>query len=145
MVRAVYGLASAQAAQGHAVSVVTTDAGDDGERLPAGEALLAGVRVLRCPNRFPTLLRYNLSSPQGMRTALRAELSEADVLHIHELRTVEALLGLPLAGRFKVPVVLSPHGTLSYDAGRGSMKRAWDMTVGRRSILSDRAGGGADG
>ena len=134
VVRAVYGLASAQAAQGHTVSVVTTDAGDDGRRLPAGEALLAGVRVLRCPNRSPALLRYNLSSPQGMRAALRAELPEADVLHIHELRTVEALLGLPLAHQMKVPVVLSPHGTLSYQAGRGAMKRIWDLTVGRRSI-----------
>ena len=134
VVRAVYGLASAQAAQGHTVSVVTTDAGDDGGRLPAGEAFLAGVRVLRCPNRFPALLRYNLSSPQGMRTALRAELPDADILHIHELRTVEALLGLPLARQGKVPVVLSPHGTLSYNAGRGSMKRVWDMAVGRRSI-----------
>ena len=69
VVRAVTGIAQAQVARGHQVTVVTTDAGDNGQRLPAGPSIIDGVQVIRCPNRWPGLKRFNLSSPQGMNHA----------------------------------------------------------------------------
>lgn len=132
VVRAAYGLTTALAAQGHEVIVVTTDAGDGGEHLSRREEMIDGVRVLRCPNLTPALLKFNLSSPRGLRGVLRRALAGADVLHAHELRTVENLLGLPLAGGVGVPTVLSPHGTLAYEAGRGGLKQGWDALLGAR-------------
>ncbi len=133
VVRAVHGLAGAQAAQGHAVTVLTTDVGDGGRRLPDGEEMLDGVRVLRCRNALPALRRLNLSSPPGLGNALRMMLPQVDILHLHEFRTVENLWALALSRRGNLPVVLSPHGTLGYGAGRRWIKRGWDLLPGRWS------------
>lgn len=133
VVRAVHGLAGALAAQGHAVTVLTTDAGDQGQRLPVHEEVLDGVRVLRCRNLLPVLRKANLSSPVGMGAALRSILPDVDILHLHEFRTVENLWALALVGHGGPPVVLSPHGTLGYGAGRRWIKRGWDALAGRWS------------
>ncbi|MBN2470887.1 MAG: glycosyltransferase, partial [Anaerolineae bacterium] len=131
VVRAAYGLTQAQAAAGHSVTVVTTDAGLARREAPA-EEMLGAIRVVRCPNRWPVLRRYNLSSPAGLSGALEAVLPRADLLHVHEFRTMENLAALPLARRYGVPVVISPHGTLGYGAGRAIIKRGWDALLGRR-------------
>ncbi|NPV67933.1 MAG: glycosyltransferase [Anaerolineae bacterium] len=133
VVRAVHGLAGALAAQGHAVTVLTTDAGDRGQRLPVREEMLDGVRVLRCRNLLPVLRKLNLSSPVGMGAVLRSILADTDILHLHEFRTVENLWALMLARHGSPPVVLSPHGTLGYGAGRRWIKRGWDALAGRWS------------
>lgn len=130
VVRAAHGLTTALAAEGHSVTVVTTDAGRGAEAWPA-EEVMDGVQVLRCRNLLPDLRRLNLSSPVGLRRCLARALAGADVLHIHEFRTVENLLALPLAREMQVPVVMSPHGTLGYGAGRTVIKRGWDTLFGR--------------
>ncbi len=131
VVHAVSGLAGALAAQGHKVTVVTTDAGDGGARLAPPEEVIGGVHVIRCRSLFLPLRRVNLSTPVGLRAVLRAVLRGADVLHVHEFRTVENLIGLPIARQLGVPVVLSPHGTLPYATGRSRFKRGWDALFGR--------------
>jgi glycosyltransferase involved in cell wall biosynthesis len=130
VVRAVEGLSRALSAAGHSVTVLTTDALAPGERLRGAEDVVeAGVRIIRVPNSLPrgTL---NLSSPSGMmRQAARALVQGADVVHCHEFRTVENLLVAPLATRLGKPLLLSPHGTLTYAAGRGLVKAAWDALL----------------
>ena len=133
VVRAVHGLVTALAGKGHMITVITTDAGDRGRRLPSGPDTVDGVPVVRCRNAWPVLRRLNLSSPVGLRGILHEALATADVLHVHEFRTVENLMALPLARQMHVPVVLSPHGTLPYAAGRRTIKRLWDMLPGRRA------------
>jgi glycosyltransferase involved in cell wall biosynthesis len=128
VVSAVTGLASAQAAQGHHVTVLTTDALDQQRRTAVLNESIQGVEVVRCRNRWPLVRgRLNFSSPAGLRDAFRA--LTADVVHTHELRTTENLLI-----DHRHPVVLSPHGTLPYATGRGWIKRGWDALFGR-SIL----------
>ncbi|MCZ7543597.1 MAG: glycosyltransferase [Anaerolineae bacterium] len=75
--------------------------------------------------------RLNLSTPRGMRRAAEATLAAFDLVHCHELRTVENLLVTPVAARLGLPLVLTPHGTLPYGTGRGALKRAWDRFFGR--------------
>jgi len=129
VVAAVSGLASAQAANGHQVTVLTTDALAPGRRSKSAAERIDGVSVQRFPNLFPTLRRLNLSTPRGMANALRV--LEPDVIHYHELRTVEALLTLPHA---RAPLVLSAHGTLPYAIGRATFKRLWDRLLGARLL-----------
>jgi glycosyltransferase involved in cell wall biosynthesis len=125
VVSAVAGLAAEQVRRGHRVTVLTTDALDRSTRIPSRRETLDGIEVIRCRNVFPWLRRVlNLSSPPGIWQASRA--LPADVVHLHELRTVEALL----LDRAR-PLVLSPHGTLPYATGRGDIKRLWDQVVGR--------------
>ena len=131
VVRAVEGLATAQARQGHQVTVLTTDALDQSTRLAdAAEETIDGVRVLRRPN-ISTFLRgkFNLSTPRSMKKTAESLMQATDVLHVHEFRTVENLLVTPVAQSLRIPIVLSPHGTLSYATGRSHSKRLWDQLL----------------
>ncbi len=128
VVSAVTGLATAQAERGHHVMVLTTDALGPDERSPLRRETIDCVEVIRCRNLSNTLhARYNLSLPLGFRREFARLV--ADVVHVHELRTVENLLLEP-----QQPIVVSPHGTLSHETGRGGFKRAWDALFGRRLL-----------
>jgi glycosyltransferase involved in cell wall biosynthesis len=48
------------------------------------------------------------------------------MIHCHEFRTLENLLVTPVAAALNKPLVLSPHGTLTHETGRGGLKAAWD-------------------
>src|SRR5512142_837227 len=127
VVSAVTGLATAQAERGHHVTVLTTDALDATHRADLSPTSDSGVQVIRCRNVSNTIrARYNLSLPVGFRRAFQRLAADADVVHTHELRTVENLLI-----DHQKPVVLSPHGTLPYGTGRSAFKRAWDRLFGR--------------
>src|SRR5579859_1648030 len=130
VVSAVTGLATAQVERGHHVTVLTTDALTRSQRNPVLRETIAGVDVIRCRNVSSILrARLNLSFPRGFRTAFAELARHADVVHVHELRTVENVLI-----NHARPIVFSAHGTLSYETGRSTFKRAWDAVFGR-SIL----------
>ena len=126
VVRAVEGMASALAARGHTVTVLTTDALDPRRRYggPHDEQR-DGVHVVRVPNLF-IRSALNVSTPHRLGGSVQRLLAEADVIHIHEFRTVENLIATPRAQRLGTPIVLSPHGTLTLETGRGAVKAAWD-------------------
>ncbi|MDE2774888.1 MAG: glycosyltransferase [Chloroflexota bacterium] len=128
VVRSVEGMAAALARRGHDVTVLTTDALDHRRRYAgAQDEMIDGVRVLRRPNVLPRLRgRFNLSTPRSLKRSAEALLPTIDALHIHEFRTLENLLATPVAKKLDVPIVLSPHGTLNLNTGRGALKRAWD-------------------
>lgn len=131
VVRSVEGMTRALARRGHTVTVLTTDALDQQARYTGAlESVDNGVQVVRMPNLLPTLRgRYNLSTPDRMGRRAAELLPTVDIVHCHEFRTVENLLVTPLAARLGKPLVLSPHGTLAQDTGRGGLKRLWDRTL----------------
>lgn len=124
-------LARAQAAAGHTVIVLTTDALAPHERLAAGESVVDDVRVVRVRNLTGAVRTWlDLSSPIGFARHAKRLLAAhtVDVVHLHELATVEnlAVLGvLPDA----VPVVVSPHDTAGLTARRGRLRTRWDRRV----------------
>lgn len=132
VVRSVEGMAKALASRGHQVTVLTTDALDQGRRYPGPrDEMIEGIRVLRCANALPFLrARWNLSTALGMKRGGEALLPNVDILHAHEFRTMENLLVLPVAKRLGKPVALSAHGTLDLATGRRDMKAAWDRLFG---------------
>ena len=132
VVRSVEGMATALAARGHQVTVLTTDALDQKRRHSgAHDEIIDGLRVLRRPNLLPWLRgNLNLSTPRSMRRSAVSILPSVDVVHLHEFRTVENLLVSPLAQALGKPIALSPHGTLSRATGRGRLKLLWDRLFG---------------
>ncbi|MCY4464099.1 MAG: glycosyltransferase [Chloroflexi bacterium] len=138
VVRAVEGLATALAARGHRITILTTDALDQRRRHsgPLDETR-GDIRILRCRNASVWLRGgLNLSTPRGLRRAAKAILADVDVLHLHELRTAENLLVAPVAAAMNVPIALSPHGTLNLGTGRSRLKRGWDRLLSRRLLAS---------
>jgi glycosyltransferase involved in cell wall biosynthesis len=149
VVAAVANLNQALIAYGqHRITVVTTDALTQTERytgteidnltprpplhLERGSRALGdggevkNVRVVRARNLSVGLRgKMNLSTPLGLPRLLKPLLSDVDVIHLHEFRTLENLLALRVIPPH-IPVVLSPHGTLGYATGRGGLKQYWD-------------------
>jgi glycosyltransferase involved in cell wall biosynthesis len=137
VVRAVEGLTGALIRRGHAVTVLTTDALTPTSRHP-GPLIdsLGGAQVIRVPNLSVWLRgRLNLSTPLRPKQ-YTAALAPADIVHLHELRTLEAQIVVPSAARAGVPVVLSPHGTLDRNTGRPMLKRLWDRWLTPRVARS---------
>lgn len=127
VVRAVEGMAGALVKRGHTVTVLTTDALTRDRRYPgAADESIGGVRVIRAHNVIPRLRALNLSTPPAMHQIAHEVFPSADVIHIHELRTAENLLVLPVAKTYRKPAVLSPHGTLTWETGRSNFKQGWD-------------------
>ena len=128
VVRAVEGLAAATLARGHRVSVLTTDAYN--QMQPYSGALDSsenGITVRRARNVvYPLRGRLNLSTPPALRQLAAQMLTDIDVVHLHELRSVENLIVAPMAASRGIPVVLSPHGTLTQSTGRSQLKQLWD-------------------
>src|SRR5258708_2746492 len=130
VVSAVTGLAAAQAERGHRVTVLTTDALTFDSRNPLLHETLSGVEVIRCRNLSNTIrARYNLSLPPGFRSTFRHLVCETDIVHTHELRTIENLLI-----DHSKPIILTPHGTIPYQTGRGGFKQGWDLLFGHRLL-----------
>ncbi len=131
VVRSVEGIARALVQRGHEVTILTTDALDQkGRRITALEETIDGLRVLRRPNVLPWLRgRYNLSTPRSMKKTAEAILPTVDLLHAHEFRTLENLLVTPVARQLETTILLSPHGTLNLNTGRGRLKSAWDRLL----------------
>jgi poly(glycerol-phosphate) alpha-glucosyltransferase len=135
--RAVTGLARAQASAGHSVVVLTTDALSRSSRIGPGEEVLDGVRVIRVRNAVGALrARLNLSTPLGFRSAARRllEANKVDVVHCHELRTIENVQITGLAQPAAPPIVVSPHGTVPYGTGRSRAKLMWDRLLALRVL-----------
>lgn len=131
VVRSCEGMARALARRGHTVTVLTTDAFDQTQRYSHSlDEIMDGVRVVRARNASPWLRgRANLSSPLAMKKIAMDILDSVEVVHCHEFRTMENLLVTPLAAALGKPLVLSPHGTLTYETGRGGLKAVWDRLL----------------
>ncbi|HUR33198.1 MAG TPA: glycosyltransferase [Vicinamibacterales bacterium] len=132
----VMNLARAQVQTGDRASVLTTDALAPHERLPAGEAVVDGVRVVRVRNLSGAARTWlGLSTPPAMGRHLRTLLAERafDVVHLHELRTVENLVVAAVLST-DVPIVLSPHGGPDTRNDGTWFATLWDATVGDRVL-----------
>lgn len=136
-VRAVTDLTRTLAAAGHTVHVLTTDTLSPTERIAVRAETIDGVYVTRVPNRSNALRgKLNLSTPTGIGKTVRRLIDKhrIEVVHCHELRTVENLRTVRIVKQAGLPLVVSPHGTLPVITGRGTVKRLWDRAFGRRLL-----------
>ncbi len=137
----VFDLAHAQSARGLEVTVLTTDAMAPHERLRPGETTTDGVHVVRVPSITGALRNWlNLSTPIGLgrKAAQLATTRPPDVVHLHELYTVENLRVSTVLPRTTC-LVLSPHDA-AQSATPQWVRRAWhrwggDALLARTSLV----------
>src|SRR4051794_1883168 len=135
LAESVAALARAQAARGHTVTVVTSNAVAPHERMPAGVSFQGDIRVIRFRN-VSGVIRWwlNVSTPVGLSALVRSLLAAEtiDVVHLHDLETSENLIALRVIGAIPA-VVVSTHGTVA--AGRSRMGRsAWNIALRARHL-----------
>lgn len=134
VVSALEGLTQALVANGQTVTVLTTDALSLQAQIPIQDEMRAGVRVIRARNWLYPLRSVNLSSPLGLARLAHDILPTVDIVHLHEFRTVENQLIVPLALKANKPLILSPHGTLNPRTGRSQLKTLWDRLLSPRLV-----------
>lgn len=131
----VHGLASAQAALGHEVSVFTTNADGPGvSPVSIGTPVdLDGVAVTY----FQVGAPRRLFHAPAMQRALAEQIAGFDMVHLHSVFLWPTLVAARAARQAKVPYMLSPRGMLVGElirAKSGLVKRAWLALFERRTI-----------
>ena len=138
-VQVAYRISRELAARGHEVTVYTTDVLDAGNRTGEKAETIDGIRVKRFSNISNTLAyRTKVFLSPGMIRAVRGELSNFDVVHMHEYRTLQNALVHYYARKYGVPYVLQAHGSLPVIAARQKLKRLYDNLWGNK-LLRDAA------
>ncbi len=132
---AVHGLCAALAARGHDVEVFTTSI--DGPRdsaVPHDRAvMLDGVKI----RYFRSPLLRRLSWAPGLAAALRAEIDDADIVHLHSVFLWPTAFAARLARRRRIPYLVSPRGMLVKALIRRRhffLKRLWLALIERRNL-----------
>jgi glycosyltransferase involved in cell wall biosynthesis len=130
-------------ADGHEVTVATTDVLDGRRRIPAGApAQPTGAEVARFPNVSHRLAAgLNAYAPRGMRRWLADNIRRFDVVLLHDVYSAVSVMGARAAARAGVPFALQPLGTLSpaRERGRPLIKRAFLSLWGRQTVRTANA------
>lgn len=96
------------------VTVVTTDALDAKNRIEKSEETIDWIRIIRFRNVSNYLAKFhNLYLPRGMKKWLSKHVKEYDIVHIHDILNIPALLWSYYAKKNNVKYFLHPHWILS--------------------------------
>jgi glycosyltransferase involved in cell wall biosynthesis len=119
--------------RGHEVTVLTTDVLDAAARARPLRETLGGVRVERFPNLSNTLAwRTKKYLPPGLVLATARRVSQFDVVHATDARTLATAVAYAAARLAGVPFALSAHGSLPGSTGlRGTVKGVYDRLLVR--------------
>ena len=136
---AVHGLAKSLAARGHDVGVMTTNVdGDKTSDVPIATPIdLDGVHV----QYFPSPMRRLYWSPQ-LRKALRDEVREYHVVHLHSVFLWPTYAAAKAAHEAHIPYVISPRGMLVNEliARKSTIaKKAWIRLIERHNFANASA------
>ncbi len=135
-VRVVCDLSRELAKNGHELTIYTTDEGP-GHRIMEREKIdldgVADIHYFRCSNNW-LAHRMRLHFSHQMRLAIKNNLDDFDVLHLHEIRTIPNAYIWYYAGKRGVPYVLEPDNQMPYVLGNTALKRTYDRIIGMRTL-----------
>ncbi len=131
-VRAAYELTWRLAKRGHDIMVYTTDALDAEQRAPAGEHVIDQVRVRRVKTINNGLAWRRLFVT--LKADLPSLISDFDVVHLQETRTLQNLYALPGLFKHKKPYIIMPQGSLPAALARSKLKWVYDRLFGNNML-----------
>lgn len=119
---------------GHDVTVVCSDLaspGMGGDRLPAGDQAIDGVRV----RILRTWARYHWEGiPAGARRVIDREVAAADMLHVTGTRHFLGAVAEASARWLRTPYLVMPEGSIPARSRNIGLKRVVDALYTRRSL-----------
>ena len=136
--RVAYEISKKLIERGHEVTVYTTDGFkyrlDVEKNKPVD---VDGIKTYYFRNLFSYLAREMvLPIPYYLPIVARRDIKDFDVIHIHEYRTVLAIVVRYYAKKYGIPYVLQAHGSLPIIIKRQRLKKIFDILFGYR-ILRD--------
>lgn len=108
---------------GHRVTVLTTNYAMERSQFTPGD-----FEVVPFPN---WVARWGFYLSPGMGGWLRDHLQEFDIAHLHTVRTYQNARVQHYCRKYRVPYLVSAHGTLPVIVERHLPKRLYDLVVGR--------------
>jgi glycosyltransferase involved in cell wall biosynthesis len=138
VVRVVYELSKKLVENGHDVTVYTTDGCK--KRLKVKKNLpvdVEGVRTYYFRNLSNVLrIKLKIATPYYLPMVMNKQIQQFDVIHVHECRTVLAILVHHYAKKYGIPYVLQAHGSVLTLFQKQSLKKLYDWVWGYK-ILKD--------
>lgn len=135
--RAAYEISKKLVEKGHEVTVYTTDVYDAHSRLKYDKnpVWMDNIEVYYFRNINNRLAHKNLPIAFGMALALKKNIKNFDIIHIHEYRSFQAVILHHYAKKYGIPYVLQPRGSLPR-MSKSRQKKLFDVLFGR-SIVKD--------
>lgn len=123
---------------GHDVTVYTTDGYNSSFEFKSNRPIcIDGIKVYYFHNIFRNIVKkINLTTPYYLPFVLRKEIKNYDVIHIHEHRTILAVIVHYYAKKHGIPYVLQSHGSVLPFFQKQGLKKVFDYIFGDR-ILND--------
>jgi len=132
-----YNVSKNLAKRGHQVVVFTTDIKDRYSRLSdiQNGRDIDGIKVYYFRNISNSLAtKYCIAVPSGMYGVVRKEISNFDIIHLHNVRTFQNIIIHHYAKKYNIPYVLQAHGSLTTFFQKRWLKRIFDALWGYRII-----------
>ena len=125
--------------KGHNVTVYTTDVFNKNSRQSTNciEAEVEGIKIKYFKN-ISNSLAFNQKvfiSP-AISKALKKNLKQFDMVHLHEFRTLQNAAAYKYLTKYKIPYVLSAHGSVLRLMGKEFLKMLFDKSIGFKILKS---------
>jgi len=121
--------------RGHEVTVYTSNARDSRTNLDRkGLYDIDGIKVVYFNNYLPNKWLPLFFTPSMVRP-LRDELQKYDIVHQHGIRTFQSIAAHYYCGKYDMPYVLSPHGSLPQIPNWVTFKKIYDYVFGHKVLV----------
>lgn len=130
-----YKMCKILAERGNKVTVFTTDANDSCSRLPLTSKKYDDLEIFYSKN-MSNYVAYNYKiflSPE-MSGLLKSRISDSDVVHLHDYRTLQNVIAYKHVKKFAKPYVIQPHGAIPRSNGKRELKFIFDISIGDKIL-----------
>ncbi|AKB50220.1 Glycosyltransferase [Methanosarcina barkeri str. Wiesmoor] len=135
--RVAYEISKNLVQQGHEVTVFTTDGFKSRLKTIKNKPVnVDGINTYYFRNLSNYLTKRNIVIPYYLPFIARIKIQDFDVIHIHEHRTLLAVIVHYYSKKYNIPYVLQAHGTLPNTIGKQNLKKIFDVLWGNK-ILKD--------
>lgn len=135
--RVAYEISENLVKKGHEVTVYTTDGFKSRLKTNKNKAVnVDGITTYYFRNLSNHFSKSNVTTPYYLPFIARKTIKDFDIIHIHEHRTLLAIIVHHYAKKYNIPYVLQAHGSIPNTIGKQKQKRMFDIIWGNK-ILED--------
>ena len=138
VVRVVYEISKELAAKGHNVTVYTTDGCTKRLKVEKNVPIpVEGIKVYYFSNLSNKLkIKLKITTPYHLFKIIKKEIKNYDIIHIHEHRTILAVIVHHYAKKNNIPYIIQAHGYVLPFYQKTILKKIFDKLWGNK-ILND--------
>jgi len=142
--RVVFELCRELVKKGHNVTVYTTDVFDKDKRVEQSDVEIdglalsevEGIKIKYFKNISNSLAFNQVFISPAISKALKKNLKQFDMVHLHEFRTLQNAAAYKYLTKYKIPYVLSAHGSVLRLMGKEFLKMLFDKSIGFKILKS---------